>query len=245
MNAAATNNKIVMSFAWEGPHTFGEKSLKVGVVNLLFKGAQTEIRVHIPENTGSLTPKKLFYERTKGKTVSHPEALSLTIEQIKNLTIQVGFVKEGSINETDCEVKLETPGELKIGEKYCLLVTSRDRCLQASLVKEEMDKTSLAPFSDLATLKADLKKLHVDKSEADRQTLHSISVLLENQKNSLRQLEQVLSNETAFDGSPRKEMEALTNTLRAEIEKMEKQKDAQIKLIQETDKKVKDLLADE
>lgn len=113
MATPATGEKIILNFSWEGPSSchggWSHGGLEVGVVDLVFKNAKTDISVHIPDNISVATVKKLpftcrRYHETecelngrKFKPLAqetHPDSLKVTIEQIRNLTIKAGIFEE-------------------------------------------------------------------------------------------------------------------------------------------------------
>ncbi|MFZ0565706.1 MAG: hypothetical protein WAM28_05940 [Chlamydiales bacterium] len=160
--------KIYLNFGWEGPNRWNggwsHGGSDISVVNLVFKNAKDDISVHIPDNISPSTVQKLpftyrrYRDRREFKVLSqetHPSRLSVTIEQIHNLTLKAGIFTEsphrglaimGSsgaashqkrILRSDREIRLELPEELEIGETYTLVVTSNDYSLSARLQKEE------------------------------------------------------------------------------------------------------------
>ncbi len=113
MNIPVVNEKIILNFGWEGPTSknggSSEGGLEVGVVELLFKDAKTEISVDIPENISPSRVTKLpficrRYQETeceiqgrKFKPLqqeTRPNSLTATIEQMRNLTIKAVFFEE-------------------------------------------------------------------------------------------------------------------------------------------------------
>jgi hypothetical protein len=113
MATPATGEKIILNFGWEGPSSWhggwSHGGLDVGVVDLVFKNAKTEISVHIPDNISLSTVKKLpftcrRYHETecelngrKFKPLTqktYPDSLNVTVEQIHNLTIKAGIFEK-------------------------------------------------------------------------------------------------------------------------------------------------------
>lgn len=148
-----------------------EGGLDVCVVDLVFNNSETDISVHIPSDISSSTMQKFpftcrRYHETemvmlrgqKFKSLAketHPNSLSVTVEQIQNLVIKAGFFEKGrpigprvmdssgrisqqqTVKRSDRVVELEIPEELEIGQTYSLVVTSDDLSLSARLLKEK------------------------------------------------------------------------------------------------------------
>lgn len=112
--AAATSDKIVLNFGWKGPNIWNGGSsrsgLDVRVVDLVFKGAKTDISVHLPENISPVAAQKFpftcrRYHETEvelgGRRFkpllkeTHPNSLCVTVEQIRHLTVRAGFFEKG------------------------------------------------------------------------------------------------------------------------------------------------------
>lgn len=156
----AATEKIILNFAWTGPNIWRGGSsrggLDVGVVDLIFKGATTDISIHLPENINPVTPQKFSFTCRKSLKETHPDSLRVTIEQIHNLTIKAGFFEKGRsigpmvmdfsgkitqqqpLRRSDREVRLDIPDNLELGQIYSLVVSSNDLSLSARLVKEEI-----------------------------------------------------------------------------------------------------------
>lgn len=113
MNTSTIGEEIILNFGWEGPTSWRggpfRGGLDVGVVDLLFKNAKTDISVHIPENISPSTIKKLpftcrRYQETemeiRGRKFkplaqeTHPNSLKVTVEQMRHLTIKAGIFEE-------------------------------------------------------------------------------------------------------------------------------------------------------
>ncbi len=104
----------MLNFAWTGPNISqggtSRGGLDVLVVNLMFKGAKTDISVDLPKN---INPARLQqfpficrrYHETgmelSGRSVkslpsvTYPKSLCITIEQVHNLTVRAGFFERG------------------------------------------------------------------------------------------------------------------------------------------------------
>ena len=148
MATPAVGEKIILNFGWEGPSSWhggwSHGGLDVGVVDLVFKNAKTDISVHIPDNISVSAVKKLpftcrRYHETecelngrKFKPLAqetHPDSLKVTIEQICNLTIKAGiFVKSpekgpaimdsfGKINREKHVLRSDREIKLKVPEE--------------------------------------------------------------------------------------------------------------------------------
>jgi hypothetical protein len=113
MAAPVTSEKIILSFGWKGPSSWhGGRShggLDVGVVDLVFKNAKTDISVPIPDNISPPTVQKFpftcrrYHEaewELNGRRFkplaqeTHPDLLNVSVEQIRNLTVKAGIFKE-------------------------------------------------------------------------------------------------------------------------------------------------------
>lgn len=110
----ATSEKIVLNFAWTGPNIWHGGSsrggLDVRVVDLVFRGAKTDISVHLPQNINPVAPQKFSFTCRKyhdtemelsGRRFkplakeTHPDSLCVTTEQVRNLTVKAGFFERG------------------------------------------------------------------------------------------------------------------------------------------------------
>lgn len=156
----AASEKIVLNFAWTGPNTWRRGSscggLDVRVIDLVFKGATTDISVHLPENINPVAPQKLPFTCRKPWKETHPDSLCVTTEQIRNLALKAGVFEKGrpispmvmdssgritqqeTLRRSDRAIGLEIPEELELGQTYSLVVSSDDLSLSARLVKEEV-----------------------------------------------------------------------------------------------------------
>lgn len=156
----AANQKVVLNFAWQGPNMWQGGSsrggLDVRVVDLVFKGAKTDISIHLPENINPVEPQKFSFTCRKSFKETHPDSLCVTIEQVHNLTVKAGFFEKGrsigpkvmdssgrisqqqTILRSDSVVRLDIPDELELGQTYCLVVSSDDLSLSARLVKGDI-----------------------------------------------------------------------------------------------------------
>jgi hypothetical protein len=113
MSISATSEKIILNFGWKGPSSWQggwtHKGLDVGIVDLVFKDAKTEISVHIPDGIAPAATQKLSftcrrYQDTEWEVgghkfkplakETHPNLLQVTVEQIRNLTIKAGIFEE-------------------------------------------------------------------------------------------------------------------------------------------------------
>lgn len=165
---SAVSDKIHLSFAWKGPSgklpQWG--SLYIGVIDLLFKNAVTEVSVRIPE-TASLD-KKIPFTCRKLQGIfpqeTHPDVLQLTVEQVQQLTLKAGVFEESSrrgpatmdrsgkityqtsLIRSDRDIKLKIPEKLEVTQKYCLLITSEDLSLKAKIIEEQT--SSVSPLTD-------------------------------------------------------------------------------------------------
>ncbi len=156
---STTSEKIVLNFAWTGPNTWcggcSGGGLSVGVVDLIFKDAKTNISVSLPENINPTTPKKLSFRCRKPLGETRPDSLGVTTEQVRNLTLKAGVFEKGrpigprvmdssgkitqqeTVTRSDRAIDLEIPQEFESGKTYSLVVSSDDLSLSARLVKEE------------------------------------------------------------------------------------------------------------
>lgn len=170
---SSLGDKLCLNFYWQGPNQWNggcsHNGLDVKVVDLLFKGAKSEFSVNLPENINPNTPRKFsftcrryqegeidpFGQRKKILSKeTRPASLSVTIEQVRNLTLKAGYFEKGraigpivmdyhtgrvsqqqTVRRNDRKVALELPDELEGGQTYNLIVSSRDLSLTASLVK--------------------------------------------------------------------------------------------------------------
>lgn len=103
--------------------------LNIGVIDLVFKDAKTAVSIHLPENIHPTEPQKFRFTCLRGPKETHPESLSVTVEQIRNLTIKIGLIN----------IALEIPDALEVGETYDLVVSSCDLPLSARLIKQVKD----------------------------------------------------------------------------------------------------------
>lgn len=165
MAAPTTNDKIILNFGWIGSSSWQggcfRGGLDVGVVDLLFKNAKTEISVNIPDNISVSTIKRLpFTCRKPFAKETHPDSLIITIEKIRSLTVKAGIFEESPIKgpaimdslgkttrekrilRSDREIKLEVPEVMESGQTYSLIVTSNDFSFSARLLKEEKTKST-------------------------------------------------------------------------------------------------------
>lgn len=153
----ATSEKIVLNFAWTGPNTWSGGSsrggLDVRVVDLVFKGATTNVSVHLPENINPVAPQKFSFTCRKSWKETHPDSLCVTTEQVRNLALKAGVFEKGrpigpkvmdssgritqqeTLRRSDTPIELEVPEELELGQTYNLVVSSEDLSLSARLVK--------------------------------------------------------------------------------------------------------------
>src|SRR3990167_5565016 len=158
--SVATSGKIVLNFAWTGPNTWRGGSsyggIDVRVVGLVFKGATTNISVHLPENINPVAPQKFSFTCHKSCKETHPDSLCVTTEQVRNLTLKALVFEKGrpigpmvmdssgritqqtTLRRSDRAIGLEIPEELELGQTYNLVVSSDDLSLSACLVKEEI-----------------------------------------------------------------------------------------------------------
>lgn len=176
--AVASGQKIVLNFAWTGPNSSNRgtspSDLDVRVVDLVFKGAKSEISVYLPENINPVGQKFPFIRRKyhenevefrgrKFKALAeetHPHSLSVTIEQIQNLTVKAGFFEKGraigpkiidrsgnilqeyAMQRSHRDIRLEIPQVLESGQPYSLVVSSNDDLLlSARLIKEDASRS--------------------------------------------------------------------------------------------------------
>lgn len=163
MASTATSEKIVLNFAWTGPNTWHGGSsrggLDVGVVDLVFEGAKTAISVHLPSDINPQNPRKFSFTCRKPDRAqeTHPQQLSVSIDQVHHLTVRAGMFKKGrpigpiildqetgqvtqqqTVRRSNRDVQLEIPKELEPGQIYSLLIaSSKDLHLSARLVKEK------------------------------------------------------------------------------------------------------------
>jgi hypothetical protein len=113
MTTPAIGEMIILNFGWAGPSKWrggwSHGGLDVGVVDLIFKNAKTDISVHIPDNISPSSVKKLPFTCRRYQEMeweangrkfkpldkeTHPSSLKVTMEQIHNLTIKAGFFEE-------------------------------------------------------------------------------------------------------------------------------------------------------
>ncbi len=157
-----TSSPIVLFFKWEGPCSSHNMQRDVGVVDLIFKNTKDQVSVSIPEK-GSSHQKQFLPFTLRSIHPVHPllnkerssEALQLTIEQIKNLTLKAGIVEQSSkkgpatldangkvihqifFERYDLEMEIEFPETLEEGQSYCLTVNSEENDLTAKLTLKE------------------------------------------------------------------------------------------------------------
>ncbi len=134
------SEKITLNFSWMGPSSrvSEQKDLSVHTIDLVFKDANTNTSVVMPDDIQPSRIVKLPF--------TCPGPLKVTIEQIRDLKIYariyMGRPNEGSsIRRMPArEITLKVPQELKIGKTYNLEVTSVDTSddlsLSANLVEE-------------------------------------------------------------------------------------------------------------
>lgn len=111
--AAPASNKIALSFGWMGSSCWNggisHGGLEVGVIDLLFQNASTEVSVTIPQDTNCSKVKRFPFTCRKysqipmtidGRTFrplaqeTTPNVVSVTIEKMRNLTIRAGIFEE-------------------------------------------------------------------------------------------------------------------------------------------------------
>lgn len=194
-SSTSATNKIILNFGWIGPNTWkggwSKGGLDVRVVDLKFKDAKTEFSVHLPANISpakvegfSFTCRRYRTGLNIGNRVldkeTQPDSLSVTIEQIQNLTINARIfeksswegnamldssgkiIREERILKSDRTVGLKIPEALEIGKTYRLLITSVDLDLTArvELFEEEKIPESIpAPPKEDAQLTLDRDEL--------------------------------------------------------------------------------------
>ncbi len=132
--AAISELKYPVSFEWR--NSGAASSDEEGVVQLVFKNAQSQVSVSIPRNVCS--GQKLPFCIKRNDSISFPKQLSLRAEQIQNLTLkaQIFGCEEANITFTP-------PEKLEEG-KYLLVVNSE---LKASFEKElSVSYSSLLAF---------------------------------------------------------------------------------------------------
>src|ERR1700722_3150091 len=108
MATPVTGEKIILNFGWQGPSSWHGR-LDVGVVDLIFKNAKTDISVHIPSDIAPTTVQQFPFTCRKyqeseveisGRKFkpllqeTHPDSLRVTTEQIHNLRIKAGIFEE-------------------------------------------------------------------------------------------------------------------------------------------------------
>jgi len=204
-SASSVSDKIHLNFAWTGPNRWrggiSGGGLNVRVVDLVFKGAKTDISVHLPENINPMVPQQIpftcrkYHETTMelaGRQVkplkqeTHPDSLSVTVEQIYNLTVKAGIFEQGrpigpkvmdftgkitqqqSVLRSDRAVRLEIPAILELGHAYNLVVSSNhDLSLSARLVKvEEAGPSTQVPHTNPSEISSDLDQLSIAELQA-------------------------------------------------------------------------------
>jgi|GEM_PF-1551610 len=175
----ATSEKIVLKFVWTGPNNWRGGSsrggLDVRVIVLVFRGAKTDISVHLPEDINTFALQRIAFTCRKyhDSTIelfgrqsrllakeTHPKSLSVTVEQVRNLTVRAGFFEQGrpigpkvmdssgritqqsTVLRNDRNVSLEIPEELELGQTYNLVVSSENILLSARLEKETVASPS-------------------------------------------------------------------------------------------------------
>lgn len=172
MVTPATGENIILNFGWIGSSSWhGGRShggLDIGVVDLVFKNAKTDISVHIPDNISASKVKKLSFtcrryheldweiNGCKFKPLAqetHPDLLKVKIEQIRNLTIKAGIFEESS--HTDPAI-IDSSG--KITQEKRVLRSDREIKLEVSEELEIGQKYSLVVTSHDFSLSARLIK---------------------------------------------------------------------------------------
>lgn len=157
---------IILTPFFEGSNTLGGGieggSLAVLVVDLLIKEATTKVFVKLKEHTrADEIPQKMQFTCVKNGIQTHPSALKLSIDQIKNLTIRIGIFEKGApigprvmdavtgkvsqqqlLIRSDEVIPLVLPERLESYEKYRLTVSSDDFKFTARMEKEEAPPTS-------------------------------------------------------------------------------------------------------
>lgn len=175
--ANAVGDRIIVTFGWQGPNNWleGSSHKYVDVINLIFKNANTEVSIPLPDNIAPETTQKFpftlrkyqeFSSQTEGRTSLTQEthhSLRVTIDQIRHLTINAGFFEKKQIWASRESVSLHTsplrdesvivlqlPVELEIGQIYLLKITSKGNFpLSACLIKEQVKKEEEVKFSFL------------------------------------------------------------------------------------------------
>lgn len=109
----ADNNKITLSFGWQGPNQWhggwDNGGLDAKVVDLKFANAKSDISVHIPDNISPTTIQKFPYTVRRYseqemeidgrkfkplKSETTPEFLNVTVDQIRNLKLKIGIFEQ-------------------------------------------------------------------------------------------------------------------------------------------------------
>lgn len=157
----SVDNKIILAFGWKSESSSKSNEQFWGILDLIFKGMQTEINVNIPKNMPSNKIQKLSFTCRKNQKESTCDMIKVAIEQIQNLKIKAVFFNDGPNKNSatmdtlcqttlkkykhgsDSELKLEILEELEIGKKYYIVITSNDLNLKARLIKD----TRIAAFS--------------------------------------------------------------------------------------------------
>lgn len=167
MAAASAAGKVVVYFGWKGPTTWHggwqNGGIDVGSIDLVFKDAITRVSVRLPEDMDPTATSRLSFtcRKSPGRE-THPNALSLTIDQIRQLTLNAAFLEKSPVSNwtmmdergnitrderirrSDRKVSLNIPDNLEAGKTYLIEVSSKELSLSARLV-EEPSKTAHSP----------------------------------------------------------------------------------------------------
>lgn len=170
MSAMSSAGKIVVYFGWKGPTTshggWQKGGLDVGSIDLIFQEARTRVSVILPDRIDPALTNRISFtcRRPIGESSfaneTHPNALSLTIEQVRHLKLNAAFLEKSPVSNwtmmdqqgritreerilrTDQKVGLTIPDNLEAGKTYLLEVTSKDLSLSARLVEEQPEDPS-------------------------------------------------------------------------------------------------------